>query len=99
MHHKISILECIHQCSQNDTCTTEATWYGGKWTHWANGFCFSSKFGGSCHGIPEPCDSCRSACEDRNGQHTTPLKFGQNRPSGSRPFICKMILDVLKHIY
>merc|ERR1711862_429956 len=58
-----SLGECIHQCSSSDTCTTEATWRYGRTSRFAQGSCFSPRFGGSCSGIPEPCESCRSACE------------------------------------
>ena len=75
-------LECVHQCSQTESCTTEATWHVGRRTKWAQGSCFSPDFGGSCSGIPDPCDSCRSACGYRNGRHTTPLKFGAQRTLG-----------------
>ena len=67
-------------------------WYVGKWTKWANGFCFSPKFGGKCYGIPDPCESCRSVCGNRNGNHTTALKFGQTPPPGSQPIDCKIFL-------
>jgi len=68
--------ECIHQCSRSDTCTTEATWRDGRTSRFAQGSCFSPRFGGSCSGIPEPCESCRSACGNRNGRYTTSLFSG-----------------------
>merc|ERR1711953_1201037 len=66
-----SHIECIHQCSRSDTCTTEATWKEGRTSRFAQGSCFSPRFGGSCSGIPEPCESCRSVCGNRNGRYTT----------------------------
>merc|ERR1711862_772701 len=74
--------ECVHQCSQTESCSTEATWYVGRSRKWARGSCFSPDFKGGCSGIPDPCDSCRSACGYRNGRHTTPLKFGAQRTFG-----------------
>ena len=64
---------CIHQCrGRSNGCTTEATWTIGNQLRYAQGSCFSERFGGGeCSGLPEVCQSCRSVCGNRKGQVIT----------------------------
>merc|ERR1711944_122451 len=74
--------ECIHQCNPTGTCETEARWKDGRLTRWAQGSCFSPRFGGSCSGIPEVCEGCRTACGGRSGRYTTPQVTDDGGVSG-----------------
>ena len=67
---------CTYNCQENGGCSVriESTGFINGATL---GSCFSERFGGTCSGIPERCDSCLMVCKGKSGQQfSLPAKEG-----------------------
>ena len=67
---------CTYNCNKNGGCSVriESTGFVNGATL---GSCFSERFGGTCSGIPERCDSCLAVCKRKSGtQFSLPANEG-----------------------